>query len=39
MGLPRGADNPDVNLYDKCAVVSSDTIILQHCTHWFNLTV
>ncbi|NDV97092.1 DUF434 domain-containing protein [Dysgonomonas sp. 521] len=29
--------NPDVNLYDKSVVVSSDSIILEHCTHWFNL--
>lgn len=29
--------NPDVSLYNKSVVVSSDSIILEHCGHWFNL--
>jgi len=29
--------NPDVSLYDKSVVISSDGIILEHCAHWFNL--
>ncbi len=29
--------NPDITLYGKSVVVSSDGIILEHCTHWFNM--
>lgn len=30
--------NPDITLYDKSVVISSDSVVLEHCTHWFNLT-